>query len=412
MALPIISVYSVQHTLQVGSELLLIAYLFLTGLSFIASFAIQKAEVTTTALDIVRLQLRLYFWISLITWLVLTLLSIGSYTDAYLVTLPFEDSLSSIYKALGLLRRSDPEPAYFLNFISVFVIFIFIPMPFMMSNKRLNRSFKKAALLMSQKDLMPGTSMTIKSFEPDKLLPAELAQKMVRSSSEAMVWVDRVYDKNEYARYAKIWAASQELYEYRNEHIDLEWSETNVKIDISRRNKDAIEATVYEELLFDGLCMRLPKVFNQEMPTVLKEVCLSKRDAGGETLREPRRYNPIFKWLKKSRDMNGNLVFEFSPPAFSSGGGDKPEVFVGELERAPELASVDPYLQYFGVLGQDLFLFFHTGLSGNLLEFNLRESAAENLVAFKKDLRLIMARLKAVEPLLDRLASEVMLASR
>jgi len=240
------------------------------------------------------------------------------------------------------------------------------------------------------------------AHSPFDVVPVPLVRAMTRCVPAIVEWINdarggdlirrkRFYVNTVYQdQYACSYGGRQ--CEFWEAEIDFDGQR---KMAVSRKYQAWL--TELGNVLFNGVCIRVPGVFAEARPSELIQVHdLSRGPWEAPALPEVHsgRSNGIMGWLWN------RMRREAAISSFTANRTD----FDVPVTFNPTLGDIDEDLQYVGVFGHDLYLLMHTDLSGNLFELDLFNPIVRNAETFQSDVRFIDARLRAVDPVLDLLA--------
>jgi hypothetical protein len=281
-----------------------------------------------------------------------------------------------------------------------FFLLILTMLPYSNCFRHISDSFKTIAIPIAKRVMEKDESLTITSLKPNKLLPDRIVQKITEQSSRTIDYIERSTQSIKY-RFT-VNSTNQDHFEFKNSESRLEFWESVLDFEAEEETSDSDEAkswnTVYEEKLFDGLCIRLKDVFETIQPTQLLQIIEITPNAEGKTIRPTQETNFFVDiWCSTSSntimDSKTGLVPKYS---FN---------FKTLPLKAEKLKTVYTDLHYVGIHKQDLFLFVHTGLDGNLFEFYQNRSAEENIKLLEEDILLVRKQVEVAKTVLDRVTN-------
>lgn len=384
--------------LQGIAMMILIGFALYTLVVFTAFSFVKNATVPIFTFEIYRVALKFLFWVSFLVFIILEVYLTLAFLGAKLASIPFRSVMVFLYSLVGV---SEDRSGFELWAVYSLILLCIVMTPYMTMFGAITKQFKQTALQLAQKGLPAGQSVRILSFNPGRQLPDVFARQLVQASEEAMTWVTRTFEPDSPYRFT-VESWNQDLFTYEQGEQQLKWWESRIQINVEEQKKNSDGKTVWDpvhsEALFNGICVRVPEVFDKGQPTNLtlaRHLSIGER---GQSVRERRHYNAIARLLDEAWTVRGTNDLILSKKS-------KLEDFTGALESNPALANEDRHLVFVGTEARDLILFFHTGLSGNLFEFNLGDSARRNVAAFEEDLRLVLERLRATEPLIAHMTT-------
>ena len=231
-----------------------------------------------------------------------------------------------------------------------------------------------------------GQTLEIISFKPKRLSPTEFFKEFVKHSPLALDYVRKSFGDKKLRFTVK--SANQDLMAFTDAETRLEFWETTVSFEAEeksiKRGKNEWRE-VYSKEFFNGSCLRFVGVFQTPPKPQLIRIA-NTEEVADTPVREEQHYNAVAAFLTGLNSVFGtNTVLKKK--------GTQPEDYVGDPRVDEFLGKNVRHLRYIGINGRDVFLYIHTGLSGNLFEFSIKQTTARSIELFEQDLEFIRQRL-------------------
>ena len=367
---------------------------------------VKGRSIPLGAFELYRQALKIFFWYSMGVYLIVETVFTLFFIQVQIVSLVWPRAMVGMFSLIGV---HEDRSSFELWVTYSLLLLVLVMSPYMLTLNVVTRNFKRTALAIAQRILGAGQSLRIVSFRPKRLLPGRFPREMVKRNKAAMLWVERTLpaDPHPTTRFS-VTSENQDLIEFTDRETRLEFWESEVTFEGEIKKKNSDGKTVWEtevsETLFNGLCVRVRDAFDEPRHVLMIQAREIDEEAKKKTVREEHHYNFIagiltYVWSgihdNKLLDSKGCTLDDFQ----------------GEAARDDTLGELDENLHYVATKGRDLYLFVHTGLSGNLFEFHLSENVRRNVELFECDLEFVRQRILAVEALLPKLAEKPALAA-
>ena len=345
--------------------------------------------------EIYRHALRSFFWYALavaVIWLcffwlyLFGVLQIGESSPR---------GIFALFHDLGI-RRGGGEIIYGSLALGSLLAFFGPLLPYALMNGAMGRRFKRRVLDIAARNLKFGQCLDFVSLRSRRSgFGPEIARLLVAANKVAMEWVTKTYSTSErLARRFRIDSFNQDRMKHTDGSRVVEFWESwlvlfgDIETGGQRKPRWRPEKT---EIVFNGLCIRFLGVFGQrQMPRLIgTDLAIEGK------LQQPIRTRRPSNWVADilGDGSHDSTLIHSQHYTLSD--------FQGNIVSNIPLEVPNQNLQYIGINNRDLYLFIHTGLSGNLFEFHVTEKVVDSIRLFEKDLAFVQRQIQSFEMLMN-----------
>lgn len=384
--------------LGTGVLVLVLGIIMSLGLMYLPSRVLAALPL----LEVNRIVLKLFFWLSLLIFLLFELVFSAAFLGIDIVTsqssFPFTKFYGIFEPASGIGGWETWATISFIIFLIVIisiVIFLVVMAPFLVVKFTISRRFKLTAFQIVMPRVTSYGKAEIKSLGAGEMIPKPFIKGFVAANAPCRDFAKSA-NTPEQRRMRK--------YQY-----------TTVNQDALRIEQDGWTVDVWEsvhsfkgqvfcpdaddgkswrnsvmETCFNGVCLRFNEALAAVSEPVLIPVCPSDVIATYAPSKKDRVGGIVGLLRSVWMDFSGNILTE-------GPGDDTLKDLACETPLEHQFTDLVPNVAFVGAAGRDLYVFIETDLEGHLFEFQMNKSASWNIQMFQQDLQFISNQITLVQ---------------
>ena len=381
-----------------GVFVLVLSIMVSVGLMYLPSRLLAALPL----LEANRIVLKLFFWLSLLIFLLIELIFSAAVLGIDVFTSQSSFQFARFYDifnpASGIGGWETWATLSFFIFLVVIisiVIFLVVMAPFIAVKFTISRRFKLTAFQIVMSRVTSYSKVEIKSLGAGEMMPKPFVKGFVAANAPCRDFVNSA-NSPEQGRMRKYQYTTVNQDALRIEQdgwtVDVWESVHSFKGQVFCSDTDGGKSwrSSVIETCFNGVCLRFDEALSTLSEPILIPVCPSGVIATHAPSKKDR-VGGIVGFLRSIwMDFSGNILTE-------GPGDDTLKDLARETPLEHRFADLVPNVAFVGANGHDIYVFIETDLEGHLFEFQMNKSAFWNIQMFQNDLQFISNQITLVQ---------------